>query len=206
MSTYQTEEEQVEAIKKWWKENGKSVIGGAVLGLAIVGGGKGWIEYNRIQAEGNSAAYESFLVSARGQDMQAAVTKGDALIADAGSSAYAAFTALELAKLQYEAGNKEQARERLQWVTDNIEDAAIKQVAQLRLAKLLLDMDALDDASALAGSVTSGEFAGEFSVVAGDVAYARGDLSGAKAAYERAMSLGVSDTNLLNMKIASVGG
>ena len=56
MSTYQTEEEQVEAIKQWWKDNGKSVIGGLVLGLAVVGGLKGWQQYTKVSAE-NAAAY-----------------------------------------------------------------------------------------------------------------------------------------------------
>ena len=206
MSAYQTEEEQVEAIKKWWKENGKSVVGGALLGLAVVGGGKGWMEYNRMQAEGNSAQYESFLVSATEGDLQTAVTKGDALIESSGDSAYAAFTALELAKQQYQAGNKTQARSRLQWLVDNAKEPVIREIAQLRLARLLLDMEALDEASALAGAVTSGEFAGEFSMVAGDVAAAKGDLGAARAAYDKAMTLGVADSNLLQMKIASVGG
>ena len=72
MSTYQTEEEQVEAIKAWWKENGKSVIGGAVLGLALVGGFKGWTEYSRVQAESASSYYEGFTQLARAGDTEAA--------------------------------------------------------------------------------------------------------------------------------------
>ncbi|PAR85254.1 YfgM family protein, partial [Vibrio cholerae] len=42
MELYDTEEQQVEAIKDWWKENGKAVIFGAVIGL---GGLFGWRYY-----------------------------------------------------------------------------------------------------------------------------------------------------------------
>ena len=54
MSTYQTDEEQVEAIKRWWKENGKSVIGGIVLRFAVIGGWQGWQGYQRNQGEAAS--------------------------------------------------------------------------------------------------------------------------------------------------------
>ena len=33
MEVYTTEEQQVEVIKEWWKENGTSVIAGTVIGL-----------------------------------------------------------------------------------------------------------------------------------------------------------------------------
>lgn len=206
MSAYQTEEEQVEAIKKWWKENGKSVVTGVVLGLVVVGGGKGWMEYNRMQAETGSAYYEDFLATAEKGEVEQAATKTDTMIEEQGVGAYTEFAALGLAKMHYQAGDVDEAISRLQWVVDNAEDEAIKQLAQLRLARVLLDTNALDKAAALSAAVTSGEFAGEFSQIAGDVAVAKGDLVAAKSAYEKALSLGVADENLLRMKITSVGG
>ena len=167
MSTYQTDEEQVEAIKKWWKENGKSVIGGVALGLLLVGGGKGWMEYSRVQAENTSNLYESFSRAARENNLEAASQRADQLVGDFGKTTYADFAVLEMAKLQYQAGDKEKARQRLQWVLDNASDPAIKQMAQLRLAALLLDMGKPDDAEALAGAASEGGFAGEFSALRG---------------------------------------
>ena len=206
MATYQTDEEQVEAIKRWWKENGKSVIGGIALGLAVVGGGKGWMEYSRVQAENNSNLYESFSQAARTDNLEAAAQRADQLMADAGKSAYAAFAALEMAKLQYQAGDKEKARQRLQWVVDNAAEPAVKQLAQLRLANLLLDMDKPDEAAALAQSVSQGEFAAEFNALKGDIALAKGDKEAARQAWQKALDEGATDVTGLRMKLTSVGG
>lgn len=206
MSTYQTEEEQVEAIKNWWKENGKSVIGGAVLGLALVGGFKGWTEYNRIQAEGASASYEGFTQLARSGDAQAALARGEQLIAEHDSSTYAMFTALEMAKLEYQAGNPDKARGKLEWVIRNAGEEAIKQLAQLRLARLLMDGGELEEAEKLAQTVTGGNFAPAFDVVRGDIAFSRGDMEAARAAYEQALAQGINDQNLVRIKLAEAGG
>lgn len=205
-STYQTEEEQIESLKAWWKENGKSVIGGVVLGLAVVGGGKGWIQYNQSQAEMTSSMYEDFSVAALNNDLASAESKGDALIQQFGSTAYAAFTSLQLAKLSYQAGDKVKARARLQWVASNSKEESLRQVAELRLGRILLDTKAYDEAKAIAAKVQDGAFAGEFKVLAGDVALAQGDLPAAKTAYDAAIKLGVADESLLRMKLSEIGG
>ena len=206
MATYQTDEEQVEAIKKWWKENGKSVIGGIALGLLVVGGGKGWMEYSRVQAENTSNLYESFSQAARGDDLEAAAQRADQLMTDAGKTAYAAFAALEMAKLRYQAGDKEKARQRLQWVVDNTGEQGIKQLAQLRLANLLLDMGKPDAAEALAQSVSQGGFGAEFDALKGDIAMAKGDKEAARQAWQKALDQVAAEVTALRMKLTSVGG
>ncbi|WP_456375536.1 YfgM family protein [Thiolapillus sp.] len=206
MSTYQTEEEQVEAIKKWWKENGKWAIGGIVLGLAVVGGGKGWLEYQRVQAENASATYEGFAQAARGGDLETAVQRGDALINEYRGTTYALFTALELARLQFEAGDKDKARLRLQWVMDESGDEAISKLAKVRLARLMLDMNALDEASALVADPADDSWQGEFLSIRGEVKLARGDREGARDDFSRALEKGVSNPGLVRMKLQELGG
>jgi len=206
VSTYQTEEEQVEAIKKWWKENGKSVIAGVVIGLLVVGGGKGWIEYNRIQAENASAFYEGFSQAAASGDLEAALKRGDALLKEYGGSTYALFTAMRLARLQYEAGQKDQAKARLQWVMDNSNKEALDTLTQIRLARLMLDMQALDEADRLSADPAENAYQGEFLSIQGDIRLARGDREGAKKAYSRALEKGVSTPTLVRMKLSELGG
>lgn len=206
MSAHQTEEEQVEAIKKWWEENGKSVIAGVVLGLLLVGGGKGWIEYNRIQGENASAFYESFSQAALENDLETALRRGEALIEEYKGSTYALFTAMELARLQYEAGQKEEARKRLQWAVDNGREEALARLARLRLARLLLDTQALDEADKLSANPADDAFRGEFLAVQGEIALARGDREQARKAFAEALQRGVSNPELLRMKLAELGG
>ncbi len=206
MSTYQTEEEQVEALKKWWKENGKWAIGGIVLGLAVVGGGKGWMEYQRVQAENASANYEGFAQAAQSGDLDVAIRRGEALMKEYPGSTYALFTALDLARLQVEAGDKDKARVRLQWVMDNAGDEAIGKLAKVRLARLLLDMDKLDEAAALASSPAEDSFMGEFLSIQAEVKLTRGDREAARGDFARALEKGVSNPTLVRMKLTELGG
>ncbi len=206
MSTYQTDEEQVEAIKKWWKENGLSVVGGIALGFAIIGGWQGWTLYQRNQGESASATYEAMRVAARGEQEAQALEQGKRLIGEHGDSAYAGFAALQLARMAYARGEKAVARNHLQWVVDSAPDPSLREVARLRLAQLLLDMDELDALQGLLSIQALPAFAGEFANLRGDLAQRRGDADGARAAYADALSKGVGDEALLKMKLVEVGG
>ena len=206
MSTYQTEEEQVEAIKKWWKENGKSVIGGVVLGFAIIGGWQGWQGYQRNQGEAASAYFDSMRQAVRtGQDDKA-IDDGKRLIGEFGGSAYASFAALELARLAYQRGEKGVARDHLQWVSDAAADPAIRETGRLRLGQLLLDMNELDALQALVAEPAPAAFGGEFAALRGDLERARGNEEAAREAYQEALIKGVEDEGLLRMKLVDVGG
>ena len=206
MSTYQTEEEQVEAIKKWWKENGKSVIGGVVLGFAIIGGWQGWQGYQRNQGEAASAYFDAMRQAVRSGRDDKAIEDGKRLIGDFGGSAYASFAALELARLAYQRSEKAVARDHLQWVSDSAPDPTIQELGRLRLGRLLLDMKELDALQSLLEKQASAAFAGEFSALRGDYERARGNNEAAREAYQEALVKGVEDEELLRMKITDLGG
>ena len=206
MSTYQTEEEQVEAIKKWWKENGKSVIGGVVLGFAVIGGWQGWQGWQRSQAEAASTLFDRMRLAVQQDQPNKAIEDGKQLIGEFGGSAYASFAALELAKLSYQQGEKAAARNHLQWVADSAPDPTIRELARLRLGRLLLDLADLDALQALLATPASDAFAGEFAELRGDLALARGDQTAAREAYQEALAKGVEDASLLRMKLVDVGG
>jgi len=206
MSTYQTEEEQVEAIKKWWKENGRSVVGGIVLGFAIIGGWQGWQAYHRNQGESASMLFDAMRQAVGAGAQDPAIENGKRLIGEFGGTAYAGFAGMELARLAYERGEKPAARQHLEWVAENAPDATIAETARLRLGHLMLDMG---DYAALDGLLTQSPlpaFAGEFAVLRGDAAVGRGDRTAARTAYEQALQLGVEDETLLRMKLVDVGG
>ena len=206
MSTYQTEEEQVEAIKKWWKENGKSVIAGVVLGLAVIGGGKGWLEYQRVSAENASLGFENFLQAAEDKDLETAVKRGKALMQTYADSVYAVFVALELARLQYQAGDKAKAKANLQWVLDNKAPEALDHLTRIRMARLLLDMGAADDAAKLVRDSDDNAYAGEMLSIRAEIALSKGDRDAARTALEQALEKGVSNPALVRMQLSELGG
>lgn len=206
MSVYQTEEEQVEAIKKWWKENGKSVLGGIVLGFAIIGGWQGWKVYQRDQGEAASFQFDTLRQSMQTAQYDKAIEDGKRLIGEYPKSAYASFAALELAKLSYQRGEKAAARNHLQWVADSAPDPSIRELARLRLGNVLLDMQDTAGLQSLLAAPPLPAFAGEFAVLRGDLERTLGNQDAAREAYQEALIKGVEDEALLRMKLVDAGG
>ena len=58
-----TEDQQLEELKKWWKENGSSIITGVVLGLAILFGARAWFAWQERTAQQASAVYTVMMLS-----------------------------------------------------------------------------------------------------------------------------------------------
>lgn len=124
MELYDTEEQQVEAIKDWWKENGKAVIIGAVVGL---GGLFGWRYYQDSVIQASEAASQSYTTAMnalqdKGTDAQADVK---AFIESNEVKEYSVLAALQLAKAQVEAQDLSAALEQLKWAQSNTQDAAL---------------------------------------------------------------------------------
>jgi predicted negative regulator of RcsB-dependent stress response len=199
MSEFQTEEEQVEAIKRWWKENGTSVIAGLVIGLGGVFGWQTWGNYkDRIGAEAALAFNQ--LVAAVDQGESASAAKQAELISSNYDNSYAIFAAMAEARVKLDEGDAASAISRLEWASQNVDNPALKQLVQLNLARILLNEGELEAAEKLVKSEQGG-FAGEFAVIRGDIAFARGDKAAAAADYTQAMTLEVSNRNLLQMKL-----
>jgi predicted negative regulator of RcsB-dependent stress response len=206
MAEHLNDEEQLEALKKWWSENGKSMVGGVVLGLALVGGWRGWQYYVQNQAETAGARYDEMLVAVESRQSERAVELAEGLRAEFDDTAYASLAALQAAKLKFEAGDRGAAQVQLAWVRANAPDPALRQVATLRLVRVLIDDGDLDAAQRLLDAAPRDAFAPELAELRGDLARARGDLAAARAAYEEALA-GKSDSGvLLRMKLDDLSG
>jgi predicted negative regulator of RcsB-dependent stress response len=199
MSEFQTEEEQVEAIKRWWKENGTSVIAGLVIGLGGVFGWQAWGNYkDRIGAEAALAFNQLVDTVERGD--KASASKQAELMRSNYDNSYGVFAAMAEARVKLDEGDATSAISNLEWASQNADNPALKQLVRLNLARVHLNEGDLEAAEKLATSEQGG-FAGEFAVIRGDIAYARGDKAAAAVAYTQAMALEVSNRNLLQMKL-----
>ena len=200
MKVYQTEEEQVEAIKKWWKENGLSVVAGLVIGLGAVFGWQAWNSYQDRIGQEASVAFYQMLNAVDNQNPELAGKQADLLRADYASTNYAVLAAMTEARLKVEAGDTKAARTQLEWARQNTADDSLKTLAQLNLARLLLSDGDIDGASVLA-AVDKGGFAGEFAELRGDIAVAKKELSAARDAYTQALALNVGNPEMVQMKL-----
>lgn len=204
---YETDEEKVEAIKKWWKDNGPSVVAGVVLGLVAIYGWRYWVDYRNSVAGEASAAFEQLitLASANGDATtrsKAVAEQAKSLQDDYGSTPYPALGALVAARTLYEAGKIAEAKAELQSVIAAAPDPAFARIAALRLARLQVAEGDLDGATRTLAAHDGGTaFAGEFAAVRGDIALARGDTAAARKAYEEAIARGASLSQIIRLAL-----
>ena len=92
MDVYGTEEEKIEAIKKWWNQNGKSIIAGIVIGITAIYGWRGYINYNVSQEKAASIIYEKLLLASRKNDTDNIRTLANSIITNYESSTYSVFS------------------------------------------------------------------------------------------------------------------
>lgn len=201
MAEHLNDEEQLEALKKWWSENGRSVVGGVLLGLALVGGWRGWQYYQHDRAESAGVRYDAMVTAAEARQAEHALQLAEGLREGYGDTAYASLAALRAAKLRLEAGDSGGAQVQLAWVRANAPDPALRQIASLRLARILIGDGELDAAQRILEAAPRDAFAPEVAELRGDLARARGDVAAARAAYEEALAGKPDSGVLLRMKL-----
>jgi len=204
-----TEEEQLEAIKKWWIENGWSIVGGIVIGLGAIFGWRSWGAYQLAKAEAASDIYTDLIVEVRQNKNDKVRESANKLLDDYPATSYAIFASLILAKLDVEAGDPTAAIQHLQWVMDKTTRNEFKHLARLRMARVLLDDNKTDQALALLLSVNDqGEFSASYEELKGDIYTQQGDIDKARIAYQLALSGmadGQKENTFLQMKIDDIG-
>jgi predicted negative regulator of RcsB-dependent stress response len=199
---YETEEQEVEALKKWWKENGRSIIGGAVIGLAIVFGWRAWSEYRSGVAAQASNAFEQMVAATEMNRLDDAKIQAERIDKEFKSTPYAAFAELMQARVRYQQGDLPGTKAALEQAIAKAPDSALRTIAALRLARVLLGAaDTEGAARVLREHPASAAFAGEYALLRGDIALSQGDIPGARAAFQEAISKGVGNADLVQLKL-----
>jgi predicted negative regulator of RcsB-dependent stress response len=187
VNVYATEEEQVEALKKWWKENGKSVLGGVLIGVAVIYGGKTWLDQRHSHAEIASAEYEAMVQDLKQDKNVEAADKGAAILGQYSDTAYGELAALAMAKIKVDENDLAAAKSHLQWALDNAKQEEIKLIARLRLARVVHAEGKDDEALQLLSIADAGKFAPAYDELKGDIYVAKGDPKQAKTHYDLAL-------------------
>jgi predicted negative regulator of RcsB-dependent stress response len=209
--TDKTEEEQVEAVKRWFTDNGTSLVVGIVLSLGAVFGYQSWETSVREKGEAASELYENLTVAVSTNPMddlkpEARATAdfiANQLKTEYASSTYAHFAAMHLAKLGVESGDLAAAAAELQWVLDHKPEDSLASLVHLRLAQVKLALGEHDAALALLDPLQAGGYGSSYAEARGDVLYAMGEPEQAREAYQQAVNNLPAGTNkpMLNMKL-----
>jgi len=199
---YETEEEQLDALKRWWKENGQSTIIGLVLGVAIILGWNYWQDHKKAQTEQASALY-SQLIQAIGADKKDSAEKlAERIQEQYPKTEYAAYSGLLLAKLKVQQGDAAKAQAILKDIAAGT-NKELSNIAKIRQVRLMLASGEYEQGLKLINDVdpaTSSSFSGNYDELVGDLYVALDRLDQARSSYQKAVENGYKSP-LLQFKI-----
>lgn len=201
MEIYSTEEQQEEAIKKAIQDNWKVVVLGTVIGLGSI---FGWRQYSAHELEvrgQQSDAYDE-IVQKVGQDDADFSALANEYIKNYENKSYTVLIALYAAKEAVGKSNFDEAIKQLSFAADNADDASIKAVSRLRLARVQVQQQKYDDALASLGNQFPEAFVAQVEELKGDVYLAQDNIDKARTAYQAAADKdGLTGNNGLQYKL-----
>lgn len=203
------EQEQIDALKAWWRQHGRLLIVAAVAAIAAAGAVSGWRYYKDSQAAKASQLYATLEKAVRANDVKQVKEVAGQLIDQYGGTAYGPMAALAAAKADFDAGGSTSAARRLEWAAEHGRDEEVRAVARLRLASVRLDEKKYDEALKLLEAKHPESFTGMYADLRGDALLALGKAAEAKAAYKLALEKLPAQSNyrlLVQIKLDGLGG
>lgn len=188
MSNYMTEEEQIESIKKWWKKHGNLITVVVSVVLLCIAGYRYWNwQQDKIRFQA-SMAYEQMIVAYANQDKKSVKAYANQLTSNYNKTIYADAAHLLKAKLFVEANKLKDAIDELNTVISSTNMPPIKQIAKLRLARILAASNNYDQALDELSKVDDQAYLSIIYELKGDVYTATGKLQDAAESYRMAMN------------------
>jgi predicted negative regulator of RcsB-dependent stress response len=199
---YETEEQQLEALKKWWQANGTSTIVGLVVGIALILGFNYWQDYKKAQSEQASALYAQLVKAASSDKKDGVDTLANRMQEQFPKSDYAAYSNLVLAKLKVDKGDMAGAKQVLEKIAAS-SNKELSNIAKIRLVRLMLANKEYEQGLKLINEVdpaTNTKFEGNYDELVGDLYVALGRFDQARSSYKKAIDDGYRSP-LLQFKI-----
>lgn len=204
------EQEQVDELKAWWKENGGRILS---IIVAVAVGFAGWVAfrtYSQSQTMQASVLYDSLAKAAQANDAKALRDASGTLVESYPGTTYASMGALLAARYYFDRNDLKNAKAQLQWVIEGGASEDMKHLARLRLASVLLDEKAYDEALKVLEAEPPAAYAAQYAALRGDVLVAKNQAAEAKAAYKLALEKSGKQNGpfqeSLRMRLEALGG
>lgn len=204
------EQEQVAELRAWWQLHGTRVVS-LLLAVAVgFAGWQGWMWYQRGQAAQASVLYDTVTKAAQAGDAKALRDASGALVEGYPRTLYASMGTLVAARFYYEHNDSKTARLQLQWALEHAPSEDFRDLARLRLAALLVDEKAYDDALKLLDAAHAAAYDAQYAALKGDALLAKKQPAEAKAAYkvaaEKAEKQDPAFLDSIRMRLEALGG
>ncbi|TPQ27065.1 YfgM family protein [Methylomonas koyamae] len=206
MAIYDTEEEQLEQLKKWWEANQTSLIVGVATALVLVASWNMWQNHQTSQRSQASQMYQQMLESAAKDNSESTEKLAERLPTEFASTAYANYAHLQLAKVKVQKGDLEGAKAVLKQAIQTADSEPLKHVARLRLIQLMLATGQYEQGLQLIAEVDPAKaegFSASYDELQGDLYVALDRIDEARSAYQSAIRTGQA-TPLTQFKLDDV--
>lgn len=215
---YDTDEEQIEALKGWWDENGTSLIVGIILVLAVLFGSRYWQSAQDSTGELASDIYTQMADSVLSnidldvdeEELNSALNLHNDLKTNFVNTIYSRYSALLMARLYVQRNELDNAANELRWILDNPGLGFLKSIddelaltTRARLARVVIAQGDAEAALQLLNEVEPGTFAGIFAEIEGDAYVELGRLQEAIDAYQTALSIG-ANAEVVELKLNDI--
>jgi len=211
-----SDEQQLESLKRWWRENGMQLV--LVIALTLAGwyGWQQWQDNKKVRAEMGSLIYIEMMDIASQAPLsalldvqrEAMVEKSALLKKDYANTQYANYAGLLLAKLAVAEKRFDDAAQELQTVIDNTQGEELSYIARMRLARLEMGRKNYPQALSVLEGETPPAILASVAELRGDIYLFAGDSLAARAAYQSAIdAVGSGDQRqkaLLELKLNQV--
>jgi len=184
---YNSEQEQVEALKAWWDKNGRSVIVAIIVVLLGVFGWKSWQQNQNAQAENASAVLQK-MMDAMGSNPDAAMEAGRSIVGNHAGTIYSVMASMAMARISVEKGELDVAAAHLRAALNEAKQTELKELARMRLSRVLLAQGKADEALRELQLGEPGVYKAAYDEVRGDILLAQGKRSEARNAYTNALA------------------
>lgn len=201
MEIYENENDQVDAIKRFFAENGKALAVGVILGVGALVGWRYWNSHQTESARAASLSYQtvvSSLSAGKAENLSAA----EKFAAD-NKNTYGALASMELAQQFVDQNQLEKAAAQLQQGLAATSDENLNAVITLRLARVQVQLKQADTALKTLDSVKGEGWAAIVADLRGEALLSKGDKQGARSAWEAGVKSNASPalSEMMQMKI-----
>jgi predicted negative regulator of RcsB-dependent stress response len=204
------EQEQVAELKAWWKQHGNLIVATILAAALAFAGWQGWRWYQASQSSQAAAHFDTLARAAQAGDAKALRDAAGTLIESYPRTLYASMAALVAARFHFDRNDLKAARAQLEWVIERSPAEDFKDLARLRLAAILLDEKAYDEALQLLDAKHAPAYDSQYAALRGDVLVAKNQPAEARAAYQLALEKAAKDQGAfresVRMRLEALGG
>jgi predicted negative regulator of RcsB-dependent stress response len=204
------EQEQLAELKAWWRQHGNLIVMTIVAAALAFSAWQGWRWYQASQAAQGAGVYESLVRAAQTGDAKALRDASGTLIESYPRTLYASMGALVAARFHFDRNDLKAAKTQLEWVVDKSPSEDFRDLGRLRLAAILLDEKAYDEALKLLDAKHGPAYDAQYAALRGDVLVAKSQPAEARAAYKLALDKATKEQGnfreTVRMRLEALGG